>query len=168
MPEPAPSDEGFTLIEILVTLVIMGISISAIMAGLFVATRGSGDTRTAADASAILTATAEQIERAPYEPCPTSTTTAYATPRAAAAPPADPVSTASPASVANLSVWDGDSFVAPVPTVAPTASPQACTVESLTWVPTASPTPSIGGATKMQRITLQHGDDSLTFIKRGP
>lgn len=151
MPE---DDSGFTLIEILITLVIMGVAVSAILAGLGIATRSSGATRDVADASALLTATAEQIEGATYTTCPTSLATAYQSARAvaAASAPSGAGSTAVAATVVNLSLWDGDSFE-PV-------TGAACTFDQSSAAP--------GAGNRMQRITLAHGDDRLTFIKRGP
>lgn len=145
-------DEGFTLIEILVTLVIIGISVSAVLAGLRVASLGSGDTRAAADASAVLTATAEQIEQAAYEPCPTVLNSAYSSARIAAAPPSDTASTAVAATVVDLSVWNGTSFVQPT-------TGTSCIVEDYAST-------DLRAANRMQRLTLGHGDDRLTFIKR--
>lgn len=150
MDRARPADAGETLVEILVTVVIIGLALAAIMTGLLTATRGSGVTQGAADSSTLLTAAAERIEAATYVGCPTPAT-AYATARSLVATIGSGNAAAAPVTVKNVSIWDGDSFNA-------TSDATACTFDQSTAAPAAGD--------RMQRITLAQGDATLTFIKR--
>jgi len=69
---PFDRDEGFSLAEVLVTIVIVGITFSAILGGLMMSIRVSDLQRTEATADAVARSAAEWVKdsvRNPYVPC---------------------------------------------------------------------------------------------------
>ena len=65
-----PGDEaGESLVEIVVSVAILGLAVVAIMGGLATAVLGSALHRNQADVSVVMTAAAERVKEAPYAEC---------------------------------------------------------------------------------------------------
>ena len=60
---------GSTLVELVVTIAIMGIAFSTLLGGTFTAVAASDRHRKAAAAENVLASFAEAVKAAPYEPC---------------------------------------------------------------------------------------------------
>lgn len=145
---------GFTLIEVLIAIAIIGLAVTAIIGGLGVAARSSTANKSSSDSRDVLTATAEAIENAGYTGCLVAPPTGYPADiyhneRAGVAAPATGSDLATPPTVLNFSVWDGAHFSSP--------SGAACAYDQDTF-----------SNSRMQRITLTQGSDTLTFVKRAP
>lgn len=87
LPTPAASrsEAGVTLIELLITVVILGIAFAVIVGGMMTSIIGSDVHRKGATAGTVLQSYAEAIKAAPYAPAPSSNcaaemTSAYQTP----------------------------------------------------------------------------------------
>ena len=66
-PTTQPSDEGgFTLIEVLVALVILGVGVAALVAGIGMQAKTSLGNRNQSQAAATLTAAAEYVKSLPF------------------------------------------------------------------------------------------------------
>jgi prepilin-type N-terminal cleavage/methylation domain-containing protein len=65
----ARSEAGFTLIEVVVAVLILGVGVVAILGGLATAVFGSGLHRNQADLDAALVTAEEKIKAAPYQSC---------------------------------------------------------------------------------------------------
>lgn len=142
-----PVEEGFTLIEVLITIVIMSIGVTALLTGLLTASRSSASTRGFADSRQVLLSTAERIGAASYAPCSGSAAGgAYAAARAAVTLPANgATNVATGVDVARIDYWDGSAFTS------------SCTYDN--------DSTSQG---RMQRLTLVVGSESVVFVKRAP
>jgi prepilin-type N-terminal cleavage/methylation domain-containing protein len=66
-------DDGFTMVEVLVTIVILGILFAAVLGGLATLVTSSALHRRQADVGAVVRSAAEAVNAAPYEPCATAT-----------------------------------------------------------------------------------------------
>ena len=109
--ERAESDAGFTLIEVLIAMVILGIGFTALLAAMGVAFSGATSFRQQSDAGGVALSAAERVKGAAYVNCAT-TSTYQSTARAITFP-----STWGSAAVAQLQVtvtsvqyWDGTKF----------------------------------------------------------
>lgn len=80
---PAPSrrahDSGVTLVEILATIVLLGLAVTAILAAVRTTTLASGIDEDHATAFTWLQAASDEIYRAPRQPCDTNTQAAIKT-----------------------------------------------------------------------------------------
>ena len=80
-PEPlrrrCNHDEGFTLVEVLVSLVVLSIGIVALMGGLATAIFGSGLHRNEVEADAAAIMASEVVKSMPYVPCKSWGATTY-------------------------------------------------------------------------------------------
>jgi type II secretory pathway pseudopilin PulG len=94
----AGPDDGETLVELLMTLMIMGIAVAAIMGAMMLAVDASSLHRKQAQSQALLRNWAESVSKAPYTPCP-------GTP---AVPPAPALPTGFSSSAPQVEYWDQD------------------------------------------------------------
>ena len=77
-PRPLEPESGFTLVEVLVSLVILGVAFAGILAGLGTAVQGSDRHRRTASAETALRTWADAVEAAPYQTsCATAASTSY-------------------------------------------------------------------------------------------
>lgn len=65
------SEAGESLIEVLVSTIILGLGVTSLLGGLAVAVFGSSLHRNQADASTLMTAVAEHVKELPYAECAT-------------------------------------------------------------------------------------------------
>jgi type II secretory pathway pseudopilin PulG len=65
------SESGESLIEVLVSTIILGLGVTSLLGGLAVAVFGSSLHRDQADASTLMTAVAEHVKEVPYAECAT-------------------------------------------------------------------------------------------------
>lgn len=146
-------DDGETLIEILVTLMLVGIGVAAVLGALMTGFRGSRSTQLTADGRATLVAAAEQIQAADYVPC--AGLNGYNNAIAVAVAPKNSdgtnVSTTT-VTVRKIAYWTGAQGFADSTVVA------ACAYEN-----------TAGAVSRLQRITLQaSSDENLTIVKKAP
>ncbi len=130
-------DEGFSLAEILVTIVIVGITFTAILGGLMTSIRVSDLQRTEATADAVARSAAEWVKdsfRTPYQNC---AVVADYSPYLAALPTPSGYS----ATITNVEYWDG-------------AAPAASGTYSLSPGPPDHIQPSCSADKGLQRITI--------------
>jgi len=73
---PARSEEGTSLIEILIAIAILGIAVTAVLGALATGIDMSAVDRTHAEAQAALRSNAEAIQAAAFDPCPADYSTA--------------------------------------------------------------------------------------------
>lgn len=145
------SDEGFSLVEVLITIVLMAIGVTALLTGMVTASRGASDNRSTADARQALLSTAEQVLRAPYEACSGAAEGAepYASARASVEVANDDGANQG-VGVADddvtIEYWDGNAFGAPCGAYDADAT----------------------NVSRMQRLTFQAGAESLVVVKRAP
>jgi prepilin-type N-terminal cleavage/methylation domain-containing protein len=149
----ATDDRGETLIEVLITVVLMGIGVAGVLFGLTAGVRGSRSTQVTADGRAALVAAVEQLQATSYVPC--AGVTGY-----------------NPAlGVVILPQNTGGSNVAPAVTVTaisywttdPATNLQGFSGTDCSYDNTAS------ASSRMQRITLMAAsDEKLTIVKRAP
>lgn len=142
------ADGGFTLIEVLITTVILSIGVTAVLTGMFAATKAAGADRVFADDRAVLLATAEGILAAPYIACAgTAAGGAYAAERAAVEVPATSgADLATRAVIGQIDYWDGV-----------TSYSSSCAYDN-----------AFGAKSRSQRIKLVAGTESLFLVKRAP
>ena len=148
------TDAGETLVEVLITLVLVGIGVSAVLTALMTGIRGSRSTQSTTDARAVLVAAAEQVEAATYVPC--AGLTGYNASLASPAAPRNNDGTnvsASSVSVSAISYWSTTAGGA-----------QGFSATDCSYENTA------GAISRLQRLTLQSSssDEMLTIIKRAP
>lgn len=151
MTRSRTSDEGFTLVEVLVTLVLVGIGVSGVLAALMTGVRGSKATAGMADARALLNAAAEQVQAAPYAPCAGTGGYASALTSASKASNSDGSNVASQTLSVSIAYWSVSSAGVPG------FSTSDCSYDSS------------GASGRLQRITLtSQTDEQLTIVKRAP
>ena len=140
-------DQGFTLIEVLITIVLMAIGVTALLTGLLTASRSSASSRGFADARQVLLSTAERIGVATYAPCSgIAAGGAYAAARSAVTLPSNGGGNpATGVDVTRIDYWDGSVFGS------------SCTFDS-----------DSASKGRMQRISLLVGSESVVFVKRAP
>ena len=127
-------DEGFSLAEVLVTVVILGITFTAILGGLMTSIRVSDFQRTEATADAVARSAAEWVKdsvRSPLLPC--GTAAAYASALAGLPKPSGYSAT-----VTSVDYWDG-------------VTPTAGTSPNFSWTRAQCQS---AGARGLQRITI--------------
>jgi len=73
----ARSERGETLVEIMVTISIMGIAFVSLLGGLATAIRLSGTHRGQANADVVLVSAVESVKAQAYEPCPGASNSSY-------------------------------------------------------------------------------------------
>jgi type II secretory pathway pseudopilin PulG len=98
-------EAGETLVELLITVSILGIAVVALLFGLATAVRLSGSHRTQANAEVIAAGGAESVKKQPYQDCPSSYTAT------------DDVNVPSgwSLSVTSIKNWNGTAFVTGCP-----------------------------------------------------
>jgi len=106
-------DAGTSLIEVMVAVILVGITFVALLAGLSTVALGSDIHRQQADAEVVLTSAAERLKapEVPHQPCANENNAVYlAAARSAAVPPGwDPTSTIRIAP-GGVRYWDGANF----------------------------------------------------------
>ena len=108
----ARGERGDTLIEVLITISIMGIAFTGLLAGLATAIRLSGIHRGQANAAVVLVSAADSVKNQSYVACPSVTTSSYNPTSGVTLP-----SGWSSSNVTILSVkpWNGSAFQASCP-----------------------------------------------------
>ncbi|HZQ27733.1 MAG TPA: prepilin-type N-terminal cleavage/methylation domain-containing protein [Acidimicrobiales bacterium] len=149
----APSDEGFTLIEVLVAVALMGITVTAILGGMGIGLVVSSVHRSQANANTVVVSAVEKVKSSgtAYQPCATSTNAVYlAAARSAPLPSGWVANSAITIPAGGVQYWDGASF-----------SPSHVCNDAL------------AGFFKIQLVTVQvtspdgKAVESLSFVKRG-
>ena len=148
MTDSHQRSEGFTLIEVLVTIVVISLGVVGLVGGLLTAASGSSVTTKGSDDRAIVQATAEQLENATYTTSPTSScgTPDYSAAVAGIQLPANSNGTnkAVAAQIVSISFWNGSDFSSD------------CSYDR-----------SPGSVDeRMQLITIKSGAERLTIVKR--
>lgn len=145
-------DQGFTLIEVLLTIILMGIGVTALLTGLTTAAKSTRGNQDLADTRSLVYAAAEAVTAATYQGCAGSGTpsNAYAAAITGVVPPQSKTGTdkAVLATVERVFWWTGTAF---------SEATTDCTYDNAS-----------SSLSRLQRITVSAGPDSLTFIKRGP
>lgn len=130
--ERGTGDAGTTLIEILMAVILVGISFVALLAGLSTVALGSDIHRQQADAEVVLTSAAEHLKapEVPHQPCANENDAVYlAAVRSATVPPGwDPTSTID---ITSVLYWDGSTFV-PTPCYDTVAFGNLLTLQEIT------------------------------------
>lgn len=161
---PTRADEGFSLVEVLLTLALMGIGVVALLTGMVTASVGSADSATTVDERQVLLSTAERILSAPYVGCAGGTNGSAPAPATYQAARTDVLlpttagaAPAQPASITRIAYWNGRTYVSGQydDFVDPAVKRNACFYDSDAAVPS-----------HMQRITLTVGKETLVFVKR--
>lgn len=137
---------GFSLVEVLVSIVLLGIGVTAVMTGMITASRGSGDTRGLVDQRQVLLSAADRLLAAGYAPCAGADPAGpYAgTLATVVLPNSNGANVSANVQVFRVDYWDGtDRFVT------------SCTYDS-----------TAGARSRMQRLTLRTDSDSLVIVKR--
>jgi prepilin-type N-terminal cleavage/methylation domain-containing protein len=142
-------DDGFSLAEVLVTVVIVGITFTAILGGLMTAIRVSDFQRTEATADAVARSTAEWVKdsvKNPYRNCAVAAD--YSVP---------PTSSGYTATITSVAYWDG------------AAPPSTGTYDLASHIQSSCPA---GGDKGLQRITIVatssdgQATESVQILKR--
>jgi prepilin-type N-terminal cleavage/methylation domain-containing protein len=152
--DPSVADDaGVTLVELLVTVAILGIAFVAVIGGMTTSIMGSDIHRKQATAETVLRNYAEALKptTTPYTACATPTTAAYAPATLGVVAPSGYT-----ASIADVEYWDGN----------PTPLQFVSSLGSC-----GDPTPTDNG---MQRISLQvtssdgRATERIAIVKRKP
>jgi prepilin-type N-terminal cleavage/methylation domain-containing protein len=163
LPQPRLSDAdgGFTLIETLVALVIMGIAVTGIIGGYVTATAGTTSHQSDARAAAVLVNAVEQLRAATYVNCATTSTPSYKTALASATLPSAWASSTPTVVMTSVRYWNGSGFSA---TCDPTTE---ATLTSCSGVASGA---EVAGSMQLIAVSVTSPDnkatDSLTFVKR--
>ena len=110
------TDAGFSLIEILISIAIMGIAMVAVLGALATQVKGAGLHRDESNAGSVVASAAEQVQAVTYAACTASTSplASYQTAARQAALPSDwqtkGLNAASAISVTGITYWNGSSF----------------------------------------------------------
>jgi Tfp pilus assembly protein PilV len=107
------SDAGETLIEIMISVVILATVMVAVLGGMGSTHAAGGTHRRQAEATALLLASAERLKspaEVDYVTCATSATPTYATAAAASSLPAGSVVSGSAVSITSVTYWNGSTF----------------------------------------------------------
>ncbi len=141
-------DQGESLLEVMLSIAIIGLAFAAALGGLRIGLIGSQVQRSQATAGTVLVSAVENVKKqAPYTPCAVANDAAYL-PQAQLAAPAGWA--ASSVSIPSIQYWDGSSFVT-----------SGC-----------SGLEAVADILRMQLITVQvtspNGEttESMSFIKR--
>ena len=105
---------GDTLVEILMTIVIIGIAFTGILAGLATSSRMSGIHKQQANADVVLTSAAESVKKQTYVACPLVALTSYSPTSGVTLPSGW---SASNVTITSITKWNGTSFQASCPAV---------------------------------------------------
>ena len=105
-------ERGETLVEVLITITIVGIAFTGILAGLATAINLSGRHRGQANADVVLVSAAESVKSQAYAPCPGVTTTSYNPTQGVTLPSGW---AASNIEITSVKKWNGTAFVASCP-----------------------------------------------------
>jgi prepilin-type N-terminal cleavage/methylation domain-containing protein len=107
-PGSSGGESGFTLVEMLIAVFIMGLIATAVLGALGTVVRASRSSNELARVEAVMSAAADRLEVTPYIPC--ATTSSYAPPVKSASGTVE----WGPSTVSVLSVtyWNGTAFVA--------------------------------------------------------
>ena len=108
----AHDERGDTLVEVLMTIVILAVAFVGILSGLATAIRLSGIHRGQANADVVLTSAAESVKNQTYIPCPAVILTSYSPTSGVTLPTGW---AASNVTVTSVQKWNGTSFQASCP-----------------------------------------------------
>jgi len=106
------SERGDTLVEVLMTIVIIGIAFTGILAGLATASRVSGIHRAQANADVVLSNAAESVKKQTYVACPLVDVTSYSPTSGVTLPTGW---SASNVTITSIQKWNGSAFQASCP-----------------------------------------------------
>jgi prepilin-type N-terminal cleavage/methylation domain-containing protein len=101
-PQPRLGERGVTLVELLVTMTIVGIAFTALLGSLSAMFMNNDSHRKVSYAQTLLRRYAEQLQAASYVDCATTSTSAYTAALA-------PVPASYAASLQSVTYWNGDS-----------------------------------------------------------
>ena len=101
---------GFTLIELSIAVVIMGLAIVAVLGGLLTLVSASGLHRQQADVSGVVESAAEIVKSDAYIPCSGATGTSGAAPYYSFIPPTTPNDVQTSNASIGVTYWDGTKF----------------------------------------------------------
>lgn len=99
LPRRAATEAGFTLVELLLAVSILGIGVVAVVGGMMTSIQVSDLGRRQAEGQTALRAYAESVAGATYAPCAPAYSTSYAPPAGYSA-------------AMTVAYWDGSSFTA--------------------------------------------------------
>ena len=108
----ARGEQGDTLVEVLITIAILGIAFVGILAGLGTAIRLSGIHRGQANADVVVVSAADSVKAQSYVACPSVTTSSY-TPTSGVTLPTG--WSASNVTIVSVQKWNGTTFQASCP-----------------------------------------------------
>ena len=146
------SQDGFSLIEVLIAVAILGLGFTALLGALGVAFSGSNSYRGQSDAKTVVISAAERVKQAAYVDCATASSYVNAARLVGTDFPSSWGSQAQAQSrinVIEVRYWDGTSFVS------------ACSDTASTYL-------------KVQQITVtatspnDRATERITVVKRGP
>jgi len=161
-------DSGETLIEVLVTVLVMGLGITGIIFGILTAASGSTAGQAYADTREELSAAAARIQAAIYQPasasgaCDTFPMSAYTAALSGITAPqrSSGGNVAVKPTVVRIAYWNGSAFLSGSATY---LNPDGSGTQVPGCFYDSSP-----GSSHMQRITLKQGVDQITIVKRQP
>ena len=143
-------DGGETLLEVLITLMLVGIGVAGVLAALMTGLQGSRSTQATTDSRALLVAAAEQLQAAPYVGCagPTGYAAALASAFTSKAADGTNVSVIT-VKLSAIDFWGANA-------AGSLAFSSDCAYDNIA-----------GAQGRLQRITLQTtSDESLTIVKK--
>jgi prepilin-type N-terminal cleavage/methylation domain-containing protein len=108
-------ESGFSLIEVLISIVIMGITMTALLGAFATQIKGAGLHRDESNAGAVLTSAAEKIQAAAYLACEATPLNSYRTAARTVLLPNDwttkGLTTTATVDVTAVKSWSGSAFV---------------------------------------------------------
>jgi len=105
-------ERGETLVEVLITITIVGIAFTGILAGLATAINLSGRHRGQANADVVLVSAAESVKNQAYVPCPSVSTSSYTPTQGVTLPSGW---SASDVQVTSVRKWGGAAYLSTCP-----------------------------------------------------
>lgn len=167
-PSPSASTTaGETLLEVLITVMVVGVGVVGILFGILSAASGSTASQAFADSREQLAAASARIQAAAYQPasasgsCDTAPIAAYTAALSGITAPkrTDGTAAAVKPTILRIAYWTGSSFLGGASTY---LDPDGSGTVPGCFYDRSS------GSSHMQRITLKQGNDQLTIVKRQP
>jgi Tfp pilus assembly protein PilV len=164
---PPASSRGETLLEVLITVMVVGVGVVGVLFGILAAASGSTASQSYADVRETLAAASARIQAAAYQPasasgsCDTAPASAYTAALSGITAPKniDGSNAAAKPTVLRIDYWTGSGFLSGSSTY---LDPDGSGTVPGCFYDRNS------GASHMQRITLQRGTEKLTIVKRQP